>query len=77
MDDPTIADDELAELRETFAYYDRDGNNTIDSKELSALLQALGMDLELSELKLALDSLDADGNGVIEFEEFVDWWVGQ
>ncbi|MCB9759712.1 MAG: EF-hand domain-containing protein [Alphaproteobacteria bacterium] len=72
-----LSDEELADLRETFDYYDRNKNGSIDIRELDGLMESLDVELTPDQLKVALMSLDADGSGVIEFEEFVDWWSGR
>ena len=39
--------------------------------------EALGTPLEEEELTAAMKILDTDESGVIEFYEFVDWWVNK
>ena len=49
----------------------QDGIGEISTKELLAVMRAMGDNPTEDELlKLVLD-IDADGNGVIEFDEFV------
>ena len=52
--------------------FDKDGDGTIDSDELSSVLQVLGMNPTKEELEILLDSVDTDRNGVIDLDEFVD-----
>lgn len=63
-----------SELRETFEYFDRDHNGTIDRDEFTQLLDALGAEMSAEEASIGFEIIDADGNGVIEFREFLDWW---
>lgn len=69
------------ELEETtraaFVCYDRDGNGSIDSKELRQLIKDLGGQLLDEDLAKALRVLDRDNNGSIEQEEFLSWWTAQ
>ena len=49
----------------------QDGSGEISTKELLAVMRAMGDNPTEDELlKLVMD-IDADGNGVIEFDEFV------
>lgn len=66
--------DPLAEVKEIFGHYDRNGSGTIEAKEFARILEALGMELEEHELKVAILDVDHDGDGKISWEEFSDWW---
>ena len=52
--------------------FDKDGDGTIDSEELTSVMQVLGMNPTKEELEILLNSVDADHNGVIDLEEFID-----
>lgn len=52
--------------------FDKDGDGTIDSEELTSVMQVLGMNPTKEELEILLNSVDADRNGVIDLDEFVD-----
>lgn len=75
MSNAPLTDDELDELREIFAHYDKNKNGVIETKELGALLDALDAHSSPAELKAGMRALDEDGSGVIEFDEFVAWWT--
>jgi calmodulin len=62
------------ELRETFNYYDRDGNGHIDVGEFKELLFALGAVVTDDEVATGFEVLDSNKNGTIEYQEFVVWW---
>ena len=52
--------------------------SVIDHPSLCILSsEALGTPLEEEELNAAMKILDTDESGVIEFDEFVDWWVNK
>jgi calmodulin len=70
-----LTDDELAELREIFSHYDENENGTMEARELGALLEALGAELDQEQVASAMRDLDTDGNGTIELEEFIAWWT--
>lgn len=38
---------------------------------------SLGQSLTEDELSAAMKIVDVDNSGVIEFDEFVDWWVNK
>lgn len=62
----------MAELKEAFRMFDKDGDGTIDSEELTSVMQVLGMNPTKAELDIILDSVDTDRNGVIDLHEFID-----
>ena len=59
--------------RAAFAEADADGNGTLDSAELAALLVALGLDLSRPQLEAALLEMDTDVDGCVSLREFVEW----
>ncbi|HEX7113824.1 MAG TPA: EF-hand domain-containing protein [Steroidobacter sp.] len=67
---------DLAQLREAFDTYDKDGDGWIASGEFWQLLQSLDHDITQDESLLAFDMTDTDGDGLISFEEFMAWWTG-
>tara|TARA_R110002096_G_scaffold350395_2_gene543531 strand:- start:118464 stop:118667 length:204 start_codon:yes stop_codon:yes gene_type:complete len=67
----------MAELREIFEHYDKDKSGSIESSELTTLLNALDAGMSEAEIATGLRALDEDGNGTIEFDEFVAWWTNR
>lgn len=55
--------------------YDANGDGKIDSSELRSLCADAGKNLTEEETKAALQAIDENENGVIEFNEFVGFWV--
>lgn len=70
----TMSDDEIQELKETFAHYDTDGNGVIDRDEFRALLKTLDPGFNEEDVLMGLKLLDANGNNVVDWDEFVAWW---
>ena len=69
--------DELAEFREIFKLVDRDGSGTITKEELAELMETLGIDATQEEVDMMISEIDTDDNGSIDFDEFVDGFVGE
>lgn len=64
--------DSVAEYREAFDMFDKDGDGALTHLELRTVLESMGLvmtDAELQELALAMD---ADNSGKIEFSEFLE-----
>ena len=57
-------------LKQTFDIFDRDGSGSIETEELSNVLEALGQKITESELQEIVERLDLDRDGQIDFEEF-------
>ncbi|RLN59766.1 hypothetical protein BBJ28_00003690 [Nothophytophthora sp. Chile5] len=58
-------------LRRAFDFFDLDQTATIDKRELSHVLRALGHEFTSKELEAAMASADLDRNGRLDFYEFV------
>ena len=61
-------------VKKAFDKFDKDGNGTIDSKELQELSAMLGQPLTDEQLEGALKDLDLNGDGVIDTKEFARWY---
>nr|GEV29010.1 probable calcium-binding protein CML20 [Tanacetum cinerariifolium] len=59
------------EMKEAFELFDTDGNGTIDAKELSNAMRALGFEMTKEQLDQMIADVDRDGSGAIDFDEFV------
>lgn len=65
-----MTEQQIAEMREAFQLFDRDGDGHVTPKELRIVLQTLGQDPSDQEILEMIDDVDKDGNKEIEFEEF-------
>merc|ERR1711997_705333 len=63
--------EQLELFRDTFVIFDKDGDGTIDSKELSTVLKSMGYNPTKEEIQEMVDEVDSDGSGSIEFLEFL------
>uniref|UniRef100_A0A131YQG7 Calmodulin n=1 Tax=Rhipicephalus appendiculatus TaxID=34631 RepID=A0A131YQG7_RHIAP len=66
-----LSEGAIAELREAFALFDKDGNGVISTKELGTVMRALGQNPTEAELKDMIAEVDTDGNGTVDFPEFL------
>lgn len=69
---PSFTPEQIAEYREAFNIFDRDGDGHIDKKELATVLRSLGHNPSSVEIDEIMKEVDTSNNGTIEFEEFID-----
>jgi len=62
---------QIAEFKEAFSLFDQDGNGTIATEELGAVMRSLGQNPTEAEPQDMINEVDADGNGTIDFPEFL------
>lgn len=62
---------QISEFKECFQMFDKDGDGTIDTKELGAVMRSLGQFPDMEEIEEMVDDADEDGSGSINFPEFV------
>ena len=61
-------------MQRVFMRFDKDQSGSIDTEELQALLESLGISLSPSQLQKAQAMLDPDGDGCISWDEYLKWW---
>ena len=67
-----LTEEQIAEFKEAFSLFDKDGDGTITTKELGTVMRSLGQNPTEAELQDMINEVDADGNGTIDFPEFLD-----
>merc|ERR1712062_480080 len=72
MTDQDLDNLELAEFKQAFDEFDKDGSGFISTEELLAVLRAMGQNPTEDELNSLVMEVDIDGNGTIDFEEFIE-----
>ncbi len=71
----SLSEEQVAEFKEAFSLFDKDGNGAITTKELGTVMRSLGQNPSDSELQDMINEVDADGNGTIDFSEFLTLMV--
>jgi calmodulin len=67
-----LTSEQIAEFREAFNFYDKDGDGLIAAKELGAVMRFLGGDPSQTERQDLLNQVDIKSHETIEFDEFLD-----
>merc|ERR1712045_774879 len=62
--------EQIADFRDAFTKHGKEGG--ITTKELGAVMRALGENPTEAELQEKLSEFDADSNGMIDFTEFLE-----
>ena len=67
-----LTEEQIAEFKEAFSLFDKDGDGTITTKELGTVMRSLGQNPTEAELQDMINEVDADGK-----EELGHWsvWV--
>ena len=66
-----LTEEQIAEFKEAFSLFDKDGHGTITTKELGTVMRSLGQNPTEAELQDMINEVDANGNGTIDFPEFL------
>ena len=70
MDGSELSEEQVAEFKEAFSLFDKDGDGGINPKELGQVMASLGDDNATeAELQAMIDQVDADGHN-IDFPAF-------
>ncbi len=66
-----LTEKQIAEFKEAFSLFDKDGDGTITTRELGTVMRSLGTNPTEAELQDMINEVDPDGNGTIDFPEFL------
>ncbi|KAG4087645.1 calmodulin mutant SYNCAM35 [Neocallimastix lanati (nom. inval.)] len=65
-----LSEEQIAQFKEAFSLFDKEGSNTIETSELGTVLRALGLNLSQAEVNKYVKEVDT-GNGKVGFPEFL------
>ena len=66
-----LTDQQIEDFKLAFSLFDKDGDGTCDTDELSTVMRALGQNMTDTELLDMIREVDEDDSGSIDFEEFL------
>jgi hypothetical protein len=66
---------QFEEISEAFDLFDKDHSGALSASEFQQLMFELGETMTDQQVKEGMLQIDADGSGLIEFHEFVVWWL--
>ena len=66
-----LTEDQIAEFKEAFSVFDKNGDGKIIINELGTVLRSLGQTPTEAELQDIIKETDANGNGTIDFTMFL------
>ncbi|XP_048357589.1 calmodulin-A-like [Sphaerodactylus townsendi] len=66
-----LTEDQLAEFKEAFSLFDKDGDGAITTKDLGTVMRSLGHNPTEAELRAMIHDIDTNGNGTVDFPEFL------
>jgi calmodulin len=66
-----LTDEQIAEFKEAFTLFDRNGDGVISASELGTVMRSLGYNPTEAELQDMINEVDADGNDTVDFPEFL------
>ncbi|XP_006644879.3 calmodulin-like protein 1 [Oryza brachyantha] len=66
-----LTDEQIAEFKEAFSLFDKDGDGSITTRELGTVMRSLGQNPTEAELQDMISEVDADRSGNVDLEEFL------
>ncbi|CAM5086013.1 unnamed protein product [Eretmochelys imbricata] len=66
-----LAEEQIAEFKEAFSLFDKDGDGSITTGELGTVMRSLGQNPTEAELQDMVGELDTDGSGTVDFPDFL------
>ena len=66
----SLTEEKVEIFKEMFQMFDKDGDGTISTKELGAVLRSLGLNPGQEEIDEMIEEADRDNSGAIDFREF-------
>lgn len=71
-----LTEEQIAEFKEAFSLFDKDGDGTITTKELGTVMRSLGQNPTEAELQDMINEVDADGEYlIINTNSWLIYWI--
>ena len=64
-----LSPEQIAEFKEAFSLFDKDGDGTITTKELGTVMRSLGQNPTEAELQDMIQEVDSNGNGQVSLNQ--------
>lgn len=69
-----LSTEEIAEIKDHFDFFDKDGSGQIDIDEFVQLLKILAPEASKENAERGFATIDSNHNEQIDFDEFLEWW---
>lgn len=69
-----LSQQEIAEIKDHFDFFDEDNSGLIDIDEFTQLLKVIAPEASNDNAIRGFATIDKDQNEQIDFDEFLDWW---
>ena len=66
-----MTEEQIAEYKEAFSVFDKNGDGTITREEMGTVMRSFGKNLTETDLQDMINEVDADHDGAIHFQEFL------
>ena len=66
-----LTDEQIAEFKEAFQIFDKEGDGSITTKELGTVMRSLGQNPSDDEIRQMIIDVDEDNSETIDFKEFL------
>ncbi|GAU98913.1 hypothetical protein RvY_09989 [Ramazzottius varieornatus] len=70
-----LSDKQVANFKQAFVLFDKDGNGIISPADLASAMKSLGLSPTEANLQDMINEVDIDGDGSVEFSEFLRMMV--
>ena len=66
-----LTDEQIAEFKEAFQIFDKEGDGSITTKELGTVMRSLGQNPSDDKIRQMIIDVDEDNSETIDFKEFL------
>ncbi|KAL1455602.1 hypothetical protein WDU94_009686 [Cyamophila willieti] len=66
-----LTPEQVADIQEAFALFDKEGTGTISTKELKIAMRALGFEPKKEEIKKMISEISKDNSGLLTYKDFL------